>query len=125
MKKLAKPQDQKSTENDAITRTCFAFGCPLPGSITDTLYGPQSEATWLCRFHHGKPSHDWPAITEWITQNIKKINGLTAEENPPNPFEKLSPKQCRAEIKRIQSSPKPPPTQWAFKLKQLEAQGKP
>lgn len=58
------PMINGKNQNDypAAERPCFAHGCPLLGTITDTVVHSRA-AMWLCRFHSGQPASRWDQIT--------------------------------------------------------------
>lgn len=118
MKKLGNSKQETEKPVSAIERKCAAYGCPLPGSITDSLYGPTNEVEWLCRFHSGHERSEWQQITHKLrtTKTEKK-------EIPKNRYEGLTPEQCKKEIQRIQKSPKPEPLEWAYRLRAKEELG--
>jgi hypothetical protein len=69
-----------SREEKPKNHNCSAFGCPLPGSITNSIGGPRDKEPdhrkFYCRFHFGKRLEENDAITD----RIKIGELLRAEE---------------------------------------------
>lgn len=42
---------------------CAAYGCPLPGAITDSIHGSDA---WYCRKHFHAKSNVWQEITDML-----------------------------------------------------------
>lgn len=47
-------------EEERDPSACAAYGCPLPGSISESTTGG---GPWLCRHHFGVASSRWTEIT--------------------------------------------------------------
>lgn len=63
-----------STSRD--TCMCAAYGCPLPGGITDSTQGSDR---WFCRFHFGREPREFDAITTDV-RRMKRDGDL---DRPP------------------------------------------
>jgi hypothetical protein len=46
---------------------CAAYGCPLPGGITDSVHGSD---IWYCRHHFHAKKNLWQEITQKLRRNI-------------------------------------------------------
>lgn len=66
----AKVPGKAETSTSHDTRMCAAYGCPLPGGITDSTQGSDR---WLCRFHFGHEPSEFDAITTEVRR--KKRDG--------------------------------------------------
>jgi hypothetical protein len=57
-------------------RQCFAYGCPMQGSISS---GTTGSSKWLCWLHHGEEADRWQRITadlrrmEWLVMTITTL----------------------------------------------------
>lgn len=101
-------------------RPCYAHGCPLLGSITESVTNAPS-AQWFCRLHSGAKPHDFGEIT----RRLRIERDRHVDHQPANQYAGWTPEQCRAEIARIQSSPAKDPKEWAHKLRRREQVGEP
>lgn len=66
--------DAKAPTDDG---RCHAFGCPLPGAISESLKGSD---TWFCRFHFGAEGAKWNEITRSIRQKLSEGIPLDSQE---------------------------------------------
>ncbi|MCD6674863.1 MAG: hypothetical protein LT106_18675 [Burkholderiaceae bacterium] len=55
-------------EPEVDSGRCHAYGCPLPGAISDSTKG---SGPWLCRFHFGRDRGEWQAITETVRLTMR------------------------------------------------------
>lgn len=57
---------------------CIAFGCPLPGAISDSTRGG---GPWLCRMHFGTSPSEFQEVTRKVRHRL--ANGLPLESEGP------------------------------------------
>lgn len=57
---------------------CAAYGCPLPGSISNSI-GPNG--TYYCRHHFNIPIQEWAWITARIRSGEVERNEIRARED--------------------------------------------
>lgn len=61
-----KNQDQDSDIPQRDPHRCAAYGCPLRGTMSNSLNGSD---TWYCRFHNGRNPADFDAISTRINRH--------------------------------------------------------
>lgn len=64
----AKVPGKAETSTSHDTRMCAAYGCPLPGGITDSTQGSDR---WLCRFHFGKTVGEFDEVTKEARRMVR------------------------------------------------------
>jgi hypothetical protein len=56
-------------------RQCCAYGCPMPGSMSDSI----GSSKWVCAMHHGQDPGRWQRITadlrrmQWLVTAITTL----------------------------------------------------
>lgn len=74
---------------------CHAYGCPLPGAISDSTVGG---GPWLCRHHFGAAASQWADITTRLRREQAHQGDLvTTAPAVPNAVQRI-----RAEIAELQ-----------------------
>lgn len=64
--------DRVMTQNPT---KCCAFGCPMPGAMTQSTVGTNE---WFCWLHFGKESVHWQAITSEINRLSWLADAITS-----------------------------------------------
>ena len=94
---------------------CQAHGCPMPWS-SDFGMGR------LCRWHSGKPAHEWPEITQYTIQKKELDARERQEQRELERGERYADPQRLAKIIAMLGN-KPDPLDWARRLKAREESG--
>lgn len=116
-----------ASEEKATRGLCRAFGCPERGTISPSCVGPAGDTEWYCRHHFGEPAHLWPEIT----RERMKAKSKGSSEQPAALEAKrtatgaIDVEHYRAQLRSFRGVGAPPSKDWAWRLKQLEDDGKP
>ena len=94
---------------------CQAHGCPMPWS-SDFGMGR------LCRWHSGKPTHEWPEITQYTIQKKELDARERDRERELERGERYADPERLAKIIAMLGN-KPDPLDWARRLKAREESG--
>ena len=94
---------------------CQAHGCPMPWS-SDFGMGR------LCRWHSGKPTHEWPEITQFTIQKKELDARERDQQKELERGERYADPQRLAKIIAMLGN-KPDPLDWARRLKAREESG--
>ena len=94
---------------------CQAHGCPMPWS-SDFGMGR------LCRWHSGKPTHEWPEITQFTIQKKELDARERDQQRELERGERYADPERLAKIIAMLGN-KPDPLDWARRLKAREESG--
>ena len=113
-------------QNDvpAASRPCFAHGCPLLGTISDSLVSSPA-AHWFCRYHSAAKPEEFGEITRRLRFAFGKAadKAHAAEGTPDGMSSEEWAAQWKRERAAILATPKPTGRDWAEKLRRREENG--
>lgn len=114
---FAKPEKSlaDSIPHTPVKRTyrCTAHNCPMPGAI----FGAGESAAGVCAYHYGAISHDWPRITQLLTDWQCVLDEITACRSAHNdPAMAMSPGKLEVQWRQAWVRLSPLVGTWADQL---------
>ena len=88
--------DVGGTAGEPAYTGCGAYGCPMPGALSDSTHGSDR---WTCRFHFGVASREWDRVTTGIRQKLGA--GIPLDPTEPTPTVKAMLERVRKPAKVV------------------------
>lgn len=70
-----KSEPEQQTEQKTDFKKCVVYGCPMAGTLTDSIRGSQN---FYCRYHHNKPGDELAQITLRLKNHFREIEFINA-----------------------------------------------